>query len=119
MGLNSQTGIIMSLLGAVKEEKDESKKKETGQQGAAANGHPAGMISANGLTNGEKKAEQAAAVVIEDENAGRNFLFKPLVNKSISTIFDLLVHRQYRFRCSSVRKFSIMKCFFVKKLPEV
>ncbi|PAV64560.1 hypothetical protein WR25_01657 isoform B [Diploscapter pachys] len=61
----------MSLLGAAREEKDESKKKETGQQGAAANGHPAGMISANGLTNGEKKAEQAAAAVVEEENAGK------------------------------------------------
>ncbi|CAB3406611.1 unnamed protein product [Caenorhabditis bovis] len=55
VGLNSQTGIIMSLLGATKEKKDE--KKETAPP----------LTVGNGLANGDQKGAEAVAVPEEDE----------------------------------------------------
>lgn len=98
VGLNSQTGIIMSLLGATKEDKkdDKSNKVEMNGNGkctydAAAvpvilfahPGHPATLTVANGLSNGDKKKEEEAIVPVEDENKGKSVLQAKLSNLAI------------------------------------
>ncbi|KAK6747709.1 hypothetical protein RB195_000730 [Necator americanus] len=80
VGLNSQTGIIMSLLGATKEEKKEDKSNKVEMNG---NGHPATLTVANGLSNGEKRKEEEAAVPIEDETKGKSVLQAKLSNLAI------------------------------------
>lgn len=60
VGLNSQTGIIMSLLGAAKEKKDDKKEEPT----TLTNGN-----HMNGLGNGVDKA--AELPVPEEEEVGR------------------------------------------------
>ncbi|KAF1759590.1 hypothetical protein GCK72_016057 [Caenorhabditis remanei] len=65
VGLNSQTGIIMSLLGAAKEKKEEKPREETT---TLTNG---GAHGANGLTNGIEKTGDIAAASDDGEEVGR------------------------------------------------
>ncbi|EYC38048.1 hypothetical protein Y032_0747g2019 [Ancylostoma ceylanicum] len=80
VGLNSQTGIIMSLLGATKEDKKDEKSDKVEMNG---NGHPATLTVANGLSNGEKKKEEEAIVPVDDETKGKSVLQAKLSNLAI------------------------------------
>ncbi|CAI5448419.1 unnamed protein product [Caenorhabditis angaria] len=60
VGLNSQTGIIMSLLGAAKEKKDKNEETATITNGVG-----------NGIPNGNGKAVEAAPPVPEEDEVGR------------------------------------------------
>ncbi|PIO56702.1 hypothetical protein TELCIR_21897, partial [Teladorsagia circumcincta] len=80
VGLNSQTGIIMSLLGATKDEKKEDQDSKVQMNG---NGHAPNLTVANGLTNGEKKKEEEVAVVEEEPNKGKSVLQAKLSNLAI------------------------------------
>ncbi|XGW31321.1 hypothetical protein V3C99_009911 [Haemonchus contortus] len=82
VGLNSQTGIIMSLLGATKEEKKDDKESKIEMNGS---GHTPNLSVANGLTNGEKKKEDdsTAAVVEEEASKGKSVLQAKLSNLAI------------------------------------
>ncbi|RCN32477.1 e1-E2 ATPase [Ancylostoma caninum] len=80
VGLNSQTGIIMSLLGATKEDKKDDKSDKVEMNG---NGHPATLTVANGLSNGEKKKEEEAVIPVDDETKGKSVLQAKLSNLAI------------------------------------
>ncbi|KAL6739365.1 hypothetical protein Aduo_012833 [Ancylostoma duodenale] len=80
VGLNSQTGIIMSLLGAAKEDKKDDKSDKVEMNG---NGHPATLTVANGLSNGEKKKEEEAIIPVDDETKGKSVLQAKLSNLAI------------------------------------
>ncbi|KAK6046893.1 e1-E2 ATPase [Cooperia oncophora] len=80
VGLNSQTGIIMSLLGATKDDKKEDKENKVQMNG---NGHAPNLTVANGLANGDKKKEDDVAMVEEEPNKGKSVLQAKLSNLAI------------------------------------
>uniref|UniRef100_A0A8R1I4W9 Calcium-transporting ATPase n=1 Tax=Caenorhabditis japonica TaxID=281687 RepID=A0A8R1I4W9_CAEJA len=76
VGLNSQTGIIMSLLGAAKEKKADKREETT----ALTNGHPISV--GNGLPNDISKENEIA--VPEEEDVGR--MSKSVLQSKLSNL---------------------------------
>ncbi|KAJ1350555.1 Plasma membrane calcium-transporting ATPase 3 [Parelaphostrongylus tenuis] len=80
VGLNSQTGIIMSLLGATKDEKKDEKENKVVINGK---GHPSKLSAVNGLPPVQSKKEEETVVLLEDENKGKSVLQAKLSNLAI------------------------------------
>ncbi|ULT98020.1 hypothetical protein L3Y34_005685 [Caenorhabditis briggsae] len=79
VGLNSQTGIIMSLLGAAKEKKEDKRDEPA----TLTNGN--GAVHGNGLANGiEKTADIAAAPSDDGEDVGR--MTKSVLQSKLSNL---------------------------------
>ncbi|CAI4228385.1 unnamed protein product [Auanema sp. JU1783] len=74
VGLNSQTGIIMSLLGATKEEKEDKKE-------AKENGN--GVVISNGLSSDKKEDLGAVEDIPVDDKIGKSVLQAKLSNLAI------------------------------------
>ncbi|KJH49028.1 calcium-translocating P-type ATPase, PMCA-type [Dictyocaulus viviparus] len=80
VGMNSQTGIIMSLLGATKEEKRDDKANKVEANGKGH--HPSKLGVVNGLSPTESKKEEEP-VILDEECKGKSVLQAKLSNLAI------------------------------------